>query len=72
MSYGIINYPYYEAATWACRYIFIISELLARNLEAIAAWTGVVVDSFFFVPDHILYFYFVVEGTHDANWDLWG
>lgn len=55
---------YYQTAARARRDVFAIRELAAGDLEAVAAGAGVVIYTLFWVPDHVLDFYFVVICPH--------
>ena len=53
-----------ETAARTCGDVFVVRELATGNLEAVPAWTGVVVHPLFLVPSHVLNFDLVVVCTH--------
>ena len=49
-----------QTAARTRRDVFVIRQLLPRDLEPVATWAGVVEDAFGFVPGHVFNFDFVV------------
>jgi hypothetical protein len=67
MTYRIIDDSNYQAATRTRGDIFAVGELLARDLEAVAAGAWIMVDTFNIIPCHVFNLDLVVVSPHDVR-----
>ena len=56
-----------QAATRTSRDVLVVLELLARNLETVAAWTWVMVYPLLLVPNHVLDLDLIVKCAHSEH-----
>jgi hypothetical protein len=71
ITYWIVDNSNDQTAAQTRRNILAVGKLLARDLEAVAAGTGIVVDAFYLIPCHIFNFDLVIISPHIVSKGSW-